>query len=102
MAIKGHHFFKMTRAVMEVERFKGVLEGLSRSWEERVQEISDTNFEEKLSELKAYRSRVLADIRREYRRLHKDFQIYVEEALVRFETAMDEIIAQHTATPTPG
>ena len=97
MAIKGHHFFKMTRAVLDVERFKTKLDAFADAAKKRAGEISSLDLEERLSEMKAYRDRTAADMRREYRRLNKDFRIYVEESTRKFEALMAEVIERASA-----
>lgn len=92
MAVKGHHFFKVTRAILAVDNFKRHLETLSLAIQDRAKEMPRAEIDERIRDLKAYRDRALADIRREYRRLHKDFQVYVEEALANFETLVDDVI----------
>jgi radical SAM superfamily enzyme YgiQ (UPF0313 family) len=129
MAIKGHHFFKITSEVLAVDSFKLHLEKLVKSLKERVKEATSIEFEEKIynisapllkslsgltvgesirsalseldkrdaivqgvRDLKAYREQVLKELQKEYHKLHKDFQPYVEDALKNFEEMIDEII----------
>ncbi len=94
MAIKGHHFFKMTRNVLEVERFKRTLDEIVRSLEERARSISAPDFDRTFAELVAYRDRVVARMRRRYRRLNRDFRIYAAEAMAGFQATTDELIAR--------
>ena len=83
---------QITRSVLEVDRFRTYVESLKRRSLERAREISLSDGKEKLSELVAYRDRVVTEIRREYKRLHKDFRMQVDEALQSFEAMMDELI----------
>ncbi len=92
MAIKGHHFFKITRSVLAVDSFTSRLDRLSRAFQERAEGLSLPDIDQKVAELVAYRDRVLSDIRREYRKLHSDFQVYAEESLARFEAMMNDMI----------
>jgi radical SAM superfamily enzyme YgiQ (UPF0313 family) len=93
MAIKGHHFFKITRNVLEVDRFKRILEEAAKSLEERVKQVSAPDLERTLAELAAYRDRVVTRMRRRYRRLHQDFRFYADEAIAGFQARVDELIA---------
>ena len=93
MAVKGHHFFKMTRNVLEVDRFRQTLERLARSFEERVRAVPAQDLSERVAELRDYRDRVVARMRARYRRLHADFRTYAEEAVVSFQDTLDELIA---------
>ena len=93
MAVKGHHFFKMTRNVLEVDRFKQTLDRLVRAFEERVREASAQDLRAGVAELRAYRNRVVARMRTRYGRLHADFRGYAEEAVASFQATLDELIA---------
>jgi len=92
MAIKGHHFFTITRSILKVDRFREKLRALQASWQETAQGISREDLQRRLGELKASRDRMVADLRKEARRLNKDFRRYVEEALENFQTSLDEMI----------
>jgi radical SAM superfamily enzyme YgiQ (UPF0313 family) len=94
MAIKGHHFFKMTRRVLEVENFREKVERLVRAFGERASSSHVPDLEQKLAELRAYRDRVLKEVGTEYRRLHRDFHAQAERSLQSFKAAMDEILAR--------
>ena len=101
MAVKGHHFFKMTRNVLEVDRFVRTLEGVARSFEETVRDVSAADLEVRVAELTAYRDRVVARMRSRYRRLHRDFRVYAEQAIADFQATMDDLIARLSAGPPP-
>ena len=94
MAVKGHHFFKMTRCVLEVDRFVRTLEGIARSFEETVRNGPAPDLQVRVAELTAYRDRVVARMRSRYRRLHRDFRVYAEEAIADFQATMDDVIAR--------
>jgi radical SAM superfamily enzyme YgiQ (UPF0313 family) len=101
MAVKGHHFFKMTKYVLEVDRFVRTLEGLARSFEETVRNVSAADLQVRVVELTAYRDRVVARMRSRYRRLHRDFRVYAEEAITDFQATMDDLIARLSAGLPP-
>ncbi|MEJ2367478.1 MAG: B12-binding domain-containing radical SAM protein [Acidobacteriota bacterium] len=92
MAIKGHHFFKMTRRVLAVDDFRKRLDRLADTFREKAAAVHAADLEQKAAELAAYRDAVLARIRREYNKLHGDFRAYAEESLSRFEDMMDQLI----------
>ena len=94
MAVKGHHFFKMTRNVMEVDRFRMALDDLTHSFERSLRDVSATEIRSRITELTAYRDRVVARMQARCRRINKDFRIYAEEAVARFQARMDELIAR--------
>ncbi len=55
----------------------------------------------KVAELEAYRDRVLAEMRARYRKIHKDFRVYADDALASFKSTLDELIAKIAAQGTP-
>ncbi len=101
MAVKGHHFFKMTKCVLEVDRFVRTLEDIARSFEETVRNVSAADLQVRVAELTAYRDRVVARMRSRYRRLHRDFRVYAEEAITDFQATMDDLIARLSAGLPP-
>jgi hypothetical protein len=50
----------------------------------------------KLAELKLWRSQLLEQMRTRYRRLHKDFRSYADEAVARFQGTVDGIIERYS------
>ena len=101
MAVKGHHFFKMTRGVLEVDTFVRYLEGVARSFEKRVRNVSAADLQVRIAELTAYRDRVVARMRTRCRRLQRDFRVYAEDALAEFQATMDDLIARLSAALPP-
>jgi len=94
MAVKGHHYFQMTRNMLEVDRFRVYLEELARSFEERVRSLSAPGSMERLEELARYRKRVVERTRKGYRRIHRDFRSYTEQSLARLQARMDRALAR--------
>jgi len=94
MAVKGHHYFKMTRNVLEVDRLKRTVDELVRSFEERIGEVSTGDLATRVAELQATRDRLLARLDARCRRIHRDFRGYAEQAVAGFAVTMDEMIAQ--------
>ena len=101
MAVKGHHFFKMTRRVLEVDRFKRTLDDLARAFQERAANVSAPDVAAKVAELRANRDRVVARMQARYRHIHKDFRVYAEESFANFKAGLDELIAGLSAQASP-
>ena len=93
MAIKGHHFFKMTRGVLELDRFKLALSGLERAFADRVRASAASGRTGRLRELKAYRDQLLGQVRGRYRKVPKDFRKAADDALGAFRASLDERLA---------
>lgn len=94
MAVKGHHFFKITRRVLELETFKSSLEKILLSFQERVETLPHDEKRERLAELRAYRDRLVAQAQATRRRIHKDFRAHAEDALARFGDSLDNVVAR--------
>jgi hypothetical protein len=101
MAVKGHHFFKMTQRFLELEQFKNALDSVARAFPKKAEGMSVPDLRLKAAELEAYRDRVLAEMRTRYRKVHKDFRVYADDALARFKATMDDVIAKIAAQAGP-
>jgi radical SAM superfamily enzyme YgiQ (UPF0313 family) len=95
MAVKGHHFFRITRNVLELDRFKSTLDRVARAFEARLSGLSVEDYPQKLAELKAYRDQVLKQMQARYGKLNKDFRGYADEAVIAFQATLDGLIASH-------
>jgi radical SAM superfamily enzyme YgiQ (UPF0313 family) len=101
MAVKGHHFFKMTQRFLELEQFKNALDSVARAFLKKAEGLSVPDLGLKASELEAYRDLVLAEMRARYRRIHKDFRVYADDALASFKATMDDLVAKVDAQAGP-
>jgi len=97
MAVKGHHFFRMTKNVLEVDRIQQNLESFARAFEEKARAASGVDVKERIVELKAYRDRVIARKKARLRRLDEDFRVYADEAVARFRATTEELLARLAA-----
>ncbi|HEX4845902.1 MAG TPA: B12-binding domain-containing radical SAM protein [Geothrix sp.] len=103
LAVKGHHFFKMTRSLLELERFKASLQELARAFEARLQASAPQDLPQRLAELKAQRDRALGQMQARYRRLPKDFRAYADESVAAFRATLEAHLARFAGTaPAPG
>ncbi|MBP1628944.1 MAG: B12-binding radical protein [Holophagaceae bacterium] len=82
MAVKGHHYFKITRAMVEMDRFRRGLERVRHALE------SHAGLD--------YRERALTHLRRRCHRIDKDFRAYAEAALAEL-SAKAKLESPHTA-----
>jgi len=98
MAVKGHHFFRITQNLLELDRFKSTLDQVARAFEARMANIKGDDHLKKLAELKAYRDLVLEQIRICYSNLNRDFRGYADEAVTSFQATLDELIANLAST----
>ncbi|MCK6681427.1 MAG: B12-binding domain-containing radical SAM protein [Thermoanaerobaculia bacterium] len=94
MAVKGHHFFQMTRNVLETDMLKTALDSLANELQARVMEASPGRARSRAERLVAWRDRVLSRARSRYRRLEPEFRVHAQQALARFRAATDESIAR--------
>jgi len=93
LAVKGHHFFKMTRSLLELERFKATLQDLVQAFEARLQAVTAQEFPQRLAELKRRRDQALAQMQARYQRLPRDFRAYADEAVAAFRATLEERLA---------
>ncbi len=93
MAVKGHHYFRMTRYMLEVDRFRLNLEKLAGAFEDRARAFPLSGHPERWAELDGYRAWILARMRKGYGRLHRDFRIYAEQSVARLQARMDGALA---------
>jgi hypothetical protein len=98
MAVKGHHFFRITQNLLEMDRFKLTLDQVARAFEARMANIKGDDYLKKLAELKAYRDQVLKQMRIYYGKLNRDFRGYADEAVASFQATLDEHIAKLDST----
>ena len=95
MAVKGHHFFKMTRNVLERGR---VSRGPWTRWpwpsRPRSRPFRPRTSPHRIAELTAYRDRVVRRMHARYRRIHRDFRVYADDALAAFQATMEERLSR--------
>jgi hypothetical protein len=101
MAVKGHHYFTMTRNVLEVDRLKRMLDDLVRAFGERLGEVPRGEVAARVAELRAARDRLVARVDARCRRIHRDFRGYAERAVAGFAVTIDEMIARLEAGRPP-
>lgn len=96
LAVKGHHFIKITRETLAVDNFRMYLERVADSFNqllmEQFDDIVSFDLKKTVESLKAYRDKSIVELQCEYERIHRDFRPYAEEALSNFEKTIDEII----------
>lgn len=93
MAIKGHHFFKMTRGVLELDRFQVTLSGLERAFADRVRASAASGRTGRFDELKAYRDQLLVQVSRLSRKVPRDFRETAGGAVDAFRASIDGFLA---------
>jgi len=98
MAVKGHHFFRITENLLELDRFKFTLDQVARAFEARMANLKGDDHLKKLAELKAYRDLVLEQMRVYYGKLNRDFRGYADDAVTSFQATLDELIAKLAST----
>ena len=97
MAVKGHHYFKMTRSLMELERFKAFLQDRARAFDARLEAARTQDFPQRLAELGAFRDRLLRQAKARRRGLPKDFRAYADEAVAAFRATLEGHLARLAA-----
>ena len=92
LAVKGHHFFTITRGLLELESFKEGLERLRRKLEDRLHGARQGN-QASLVALEAYRARLLKRALARCNRIGPDFRNGAIAALQEFRTTTAFLLA---------
>jgi hypothetical protein len=94
MAVRGHHFFRITQNLLDLDRFKHTLDQVALAFEARLAGITGDDYPKKLAEMKAYRDQVLEQMRACCGKLNRDLRGYAEEAMASFQATLDGFIAR--------
>ncbi|WP_257305180.1 B12-binding domain-containing radical SAM protein [Geothrix campi] len=94
LAVKGHHYFKMTRSLLELESFKASLHEWAQTFEARLQTVAAQDFPQRLAELRAFRDRALSQMQARYQRLPRDFRAYADDAVAAFRASLEENLSR--------
>jgi radical SAM superfamily enzyme YgiQ (UPF0313 family) len=92
LAVKGHHFFTMTRGLLEEERFREKLTLARLDLEARLKRIHQGNLKHRAA-WEAHRAKLVAKARARFHRLHPDFRVGAAKALEDFRTTVDLLLA---------
>ncbi len=91
MAVKGHHFFTITRSLLELEKFKDRLQRSRQDLEDRLQRAIQGNAKN-LAAWKAYRARLVAKAKARCERFHPDFKGSAVRAFEEFKSAAERLL----------
>lgn len=91
MAVKGHHFFTLTRHLLEFERFRAGLERARRDLESRLARVRRDNTET-LAAWESHRVKVVRWARRRCERLNPDFRNKARQACEEFNSSLDHLL----------
>lgn len=96
MAVKGHHFFLITRSLLELEHFKEKLAHSRRDLEDRLRRAIQGNAQS-LAAWKAYRDRLVEQARARCNRFNPDFKNSASKAFEEFRATAERLL-----TTAPG
>lgn len=101
LSVKGHHFIKITRETLAVDRFRACIENMSQSFCKKLREVLDeqsgANLEQKLKDLRQYSHYIERELNKRYRKLNRDFRPYAEDALLEIKQMIETIIRELSA-----
>ena len=90
MAVKGHHFFTITRSLLELEKFKDRLQGSRLELEDRFKRAIQGNAKS-LAAWKSYRARLVQQAKARCDRFHPDFKHSAVRAFEEFRKAAERL-----------
>ncbi|MBL0312785.1 MAG: B12-binding domain-containing radical SAM protein [Holophagaceae bacterium] len=91
MAVKGHHFFTITRSLLELERFKDKLQRSRQDLEDRLKRAIQGNAKN-LADWKAYRTKLLDRAKARCERFHPDFKGSAMRAFEEFRGTVERLL----------
>ncbi len=102
MAVKGHHFFTITRSLLELEKFKDKLQHSRLELEDRLKRAIQGN-EKNMVAWKSYRSRLVEQAKARCDRFHPDFKNSASRAFEEFKKSAERLaIPSIGAVGNPG
>ncbi|MBL0210353.1 MAG: B12-binding domain-containing radical SAM protein [Holophagaceae bacterium] len=90
MAVKGHHFFTITRSLLELEKFKDRLQRSGQDLEARLHRAIQGNAKN-MAAWKAYRAKLLARAKARCERFHPDFKHSAVRAFEEFRGTVERL-----------
>ncbi len=91
MAVKGHHFFTITRSLLELEKFKDKLQRSRQDLEDRLKRAIQGNAKN-LAAWKAYRTRLVEKAKARSDGFHPDFKSSAVKAFEEFRGATERLL----------
>ena len=91
MAVKGHHFFTLTRYLLEFERFRMHLEAMRMELESRLA-LARLGSREALAAWEARRAKLLQRAHARCRHLHPDYRYNAHKACAEFRRAVEGLL----------
>ncbi len=102
LAIKGYHFFLITREIIAVDAFKTKVAETEKTYLQKIQaakiwmeeKLNQTQMEAKIVELQKLKEKVLKDIRMQCSKVNADFRHLVKELPTNIEKNFNEHLNQ--------
>ncbi len=91
MAVKGHHFFTITRSLLELEKFKDKLQRSRLDLEDGLKRAIQGNAKN-LADWKAYRAKLLTRAKARCERFHPDFKGSAVRAFEEFRGTVERLL----------
>ncbi|GAH89011.1 unnamed protein product [marine sediment metagenome] len=94
MAIRGHHFFKITKEVLKADEFSTMLNRALQSFQVRVSEIVEIGKKQLAAEMEIHVLRHMKSLQKKYHRLSSGLQQCLKDTFTEFEINCEAVISQ--------
>jgi hypothetical protein len=99
LAVKGHHFFLITREILKADEFSTALHRIMESIRSRSSEAAVGKSGSPVPEVLNYVHRVKVSLQKEYRRLSFGVQQYLKDTFDDFERLCESIVLELARLP---
>ncbi len=94
LAVKGHHFFKITMDILKAEEFSTTLNKTIQPFQNRVTKVIEKRKKRIALELETHIIKLRNNFQRKYRRLNQGVQQCLEDNFTEFEFHCEELISK--------
>jgi len=99
LAVKGHHFFLITREILKADEFSTELHRIMESMRSRSSEAVVRKSGSMADEVLSYIHKIKVSLQKDYYRLSSGVQKYLEDAFDDFERLCDRIVQELVRLP---
>ena len=95
VAVRGHHFIRITREVMRADAFRSMIQDTLATLRREIEFLTGDQGKVRREELEARIRPILLPVRRTYRRLSRGVQIIIGDAFAEFEVRCQRLLQRN-------